>query len=211
MVAGFAAAAPNRTLLEFATRRFDRCPRRQLIDIGCGAGRNAIPLADLGWRVTGVDLSQPMLAAASRRHVLKQFLPLLAPMDALPIGSGTADMVVAHGIWNLARTGREFRHAVAEAARVAAAGASLFVFTFSRTTLSASAEPVAGETFVFTEFSGSPQCFLTRAQLIDELDAAGFEPDPEWPVRELNAPLAHSLRARGPVIFEGGFRRRTEP
>ena len=31
------------------------------IDFGCGTGRNAIPIAQLNWRVLGVDLSIPML------------------------------------------------------------------------------------------------------------------------------------------------------
>ena len=63
---------------------------------------------------------------------------------------------------------RAFRRAVPtravdEAARVAKPGAGLFVFTFSRHTLPAETLPVAGEPFVFTQFSGEPQCFLTES------------------------------------------------
>ena len=47
--------------------------------------------------------------------------------------------------------------------RAAAPGARLFVFTVSRHTLPPEEQPVAGETFVFTRFSGEPQVFLTRA------------------------------------------------
>ena len=32
-------------------------PKGQLLDLGCGQGRNAIPLARLGFEVTGIDLS----------------------------------------------------------------------------------------------------------------------------------------------------------
>ena len=60
---------------------------------------------------------------------------VLAPMDSLPFVSNAFDFVVAHGIWNLARSGQEFRRAAAEAARVARPGAPLFLFTFSRHTL----------------------------------------------------------------------------
>ena len=38
-------------------------------------------------------------------------------------------------------------------------------------------EPVAGEPFVFTQFSGQPQCFLTESQLVSELGIVGFTPD----------------------------------
>jgi hypothetical protein len=117
------------------------------------------------------------------------------------------DLVVAHGIWNLARSGLEFRRALAEAARVATTGAALFVFTFSRRTLPSSATPVTGESFVFTQFSGSPQVFLTEDQLLAELHAAGFVPDPELPLRELNVTRPGQVRSAGtPAIYEAGFR-----
>jgi SAM-dependent methyltransferase len=35
--------------------------RRVAIDVGCGTGRNLIPLAEKGWHVIGADLSEPML------------------------------------------------------------------------------------------------------------------------------------------------------
>ncbi len=161
----------------------------------------------MGWDVVGTDLSWPMLQAASERDGGGLLRLVLAPMHAIPIRGGTVDLIVAHGIWNLARSVFEFRQAVAEAARVARKGAALFVFTFSRNTLPPSAEPVAGEPFVFTQFSGAPQCFLTEPQLLAELAAAGFAPDPDLPLRELNRPAPGSLpTSGGPVIHEGGFR-----
>jgi len=211
-VAGFAQSPPNATLIRFAADELARIGRGRLIDIGCGAARNAAPLAEQGWDVLGTDLSWPMLVAAGRRapspgragrlHVA------LAPMDALPARSASADFIVAHGIWNLARSGAEFRRGVAEAARVAAPGAALFVFTFSRHTLAADAEPVAGEAFVFTQFSGEPQCFVTNEQLVAELGAAGFTPDAAVPWRELNRPGPGALPTGAPVIYECAFRRR---
>lgn len=179
----------------------------RVLDIGCGAGRNAVPLAKAGMPVIGTDLSWPMLCAAAERGAGVDLRLVLAPMDALPVCSGSVDLVIAHGIWNLARSGLEFRRAIKEAARVGTAGAALFVFTFSRRTLPSSATPVPGESFVFTQFSGSPQVFLTQEQLLEELHAMGFEPDPELPLRELNVPPPGQVRSgRTPVIYEAGFR-----
>lgn len=38
-----------------------------VIDFGCGTGRNAIPLLELGWKVVGVDLSSSMLEQFSSK------------------------------------------------------------------------------------------------------------------------------------------------
>ncbi len=127
-------------------------------------------------------------------------------MESLPLAPNRFDFIVAHGIWNLARSRHEFRKAVNEAARVAKSGAPLFLFTFSRHTLADDAAPLTGESFVFTEFSGEPQCFLTDEQIIAELATAGFTVDPSYPLRELNRPES-GLRTSGvPVIYEGVFR-----
>jgi SAM-dependent methyltransferase len=210
-VAGFARSLPNDVLMQFAAREL-RPGRARALDLGCGAGRNAVPLAGLGWDVVGTDLSWPMLAAAAGRAqqeaVSARVHLILAPMDHIPARDGTFDLVIAHGIWNLARSAAEFRRAVGEAARVAAPGAALFVFTFSRHTLPPDTAPVPGEPFVFTQFSGRPQCFLTGAQLVAELGAFGFLPDPGVPLTEHNRPRPGALSGGAPVIYEAAFRLR---
>ena len=47
--------------------RFAQGPVRTLLDLGCGTGRHAIGLAQKGYAVHGVDLSEPMLARARAR------------------------------------------------------------------------------------------------------------------------------------------------
>lgn len=213
MVAGFVQSPPNAVLMQFAADELRRCGQGRVLDIGCGAGRNAVPLAALGWHVLGIDLSGPMLqggAARARDERLADRVRLLrAAMDALPVRDASVDLVLAHGIWNLARSAAEFRRALREAARAARPGAGVFAFTFSRNTFPASAEPVAGEPFVFTQFSGQPQCFLTESQLLAEFADVGFVPDPAVPLTEYNLPRPGALRTgRVPVIYEALFRRR---
>ncbi|HUL73227.1 MAG TPA: class I SAM-dependent methyltransferase [Vicinamibacterales bacterium] len=211
-VAGFTTGTPNLVLLEFARRRLDHARPQRCLDLGCGAARNAVALAETGYRVVGTDLSAPMLAAAQQR-VRSAPAPLLttidlvrAPMTPLPFRSGAFDLIVAHGIWNLARSGAEFRAALAEGARVAAPGAGLFLFTFSRHTLPPDAAPDPGESFVFSSWNGEPQCFLTDVELVAELARAGFAPDPPGPLSEYNVRKPGDLAAPGPpVIYEGTF------
>ena len=38
---------------------------RRLLDVGCGPGRHAVPLAEAGWAVTGIDISQSFLDLAA--------------------------------------------------------------------------------------------------------------------------------------------------
>jgi len=42
-----------------------------LLDLGCGTGRHALLLAEMGYRVSGVDLSETMLASAQERLRLR--------------------------------------------------------------------------------------------------------------------------------------------
>ena len=210
-VAGFAQSPPNEMLMHYAGDLRRTLSGSVALDIGCGAARNGVPLAKAGWRVIGTDTSEPMLEAAARRFRQEgldgRATLVRATMDALPVAHRIADFVVAHGIWNLARTGVEFRAAVREAARAARPGAGLFLFTFSRHTLPDQVKPLDGETFVFTEFAGEPQCFLTAQQIVEELGAAGFTPDGIVPLHELNRPTRLLRSATGPVIYEGTFRR----
>jgi SAM-dependent methyltransferase len=210
-VAGFAQSAPNEALMQFAAGERHAGATR-LLDLGCGAGRNAVPLARLGWSAVGVDLSPPMVVAAAARvrneHLEHHLRLVFARMHELPFAARSFDVVVAHGIWNLARSGSEFRRALGEAARVARPGSGLFVFTFSRNTLPPDAQPVLNESFVFTRFSGEPLCFLTAQQLRTELAAVGFAAEGSAPLRELNLTQPRGLSSRGvPVIYEGIFRR----
>lgn len=212
MVAGFAQSAPNEVLMRFARHELERLGGKGIaLDIGCGAGRNAVPLAEMGWTVVGIDLSRPMLDAAATRPirgtVAGRLTLCLATMEMLPVADGSADLVVAHGIWNLASSDRQFRQSVHAASRAAKPGAALFVFTFSRHTLPPGAHPVPGEAYVFTQFSGQRQCFLTKAQLVEELGAENFAVDSGVSLTEYNRPTARTVEQIGPVIYEAAFRR----
>jgi SAM-dependent methyltransferase len=207
-VEGFGRSPPNEVLMRFIDEELERAPRARVLDVGCGAGRNGVPMARAGCRVLGTDLSWPMLRAAAKKAALEGVAPrtqwALAPMERLPAPDRSFDVIVAHGIWNLARSGVQLRGAIEQAARVARPGAGLFVFTFSRHTLAPDACSVPGEPYVFTQFAGEPQCFLAEPELVALLGSFGFEP--RDPLTEYNRPVPGQLNRGGPVIYEGTFR-----
>jgi SAM-dependent methyltransferase len=51
-------------MLEKAFRRYGKGKTRTVLDLGCGTGNHAFPLAKRGYNVTGVDRSPDMLAKA---------------------------------------------------------------------------------------------------------------------------------------------------
>ncbi len=197
IVSSFRRSRPSTSLLEFTEELAsagEHTTRLRILDIGCGAGRNSVPLARAGHTVFGIDVAQGMIEAAHEHAVeagvVSRCTFRTGPMDALPLDEQRFDLIVAHGVWNLAESEEIFRAAVAEAARLSRPGTSLFVTTFSRNTLPPEAEPVAGTRFVFTDFNGSPQCFLREHELREELAEAGFSAAPDRPVVELNRPAA---------------------
>jgi 2-polyprenyl-3-methyl-5-hydroxy-6-metoxy-1,4-benzoquinol methylase len=53
--------------VEFIVAELGLEPGMSILDMGCGTGRHTVALAQLGYRMTGVDLSAGMLAVARQR------------------------------------------------------------------------------------------------------------------------------------------------
>ncbi len=54
-------------MLERIFAGFANSPVRSILDLGCGTGGHALPLAERGYRVIGVDRSRPMLEQAQAK------------------------------------------------------------------------------------------------------------------------------------------------
>jgi SAM-dependent methyltransferase len=70
-----------------------------LLDLGCGTGRHALLLAEMGHRVSGVDLSEEMLASARER---------LSQRPPEPAQSGRVPPKFVHGDIRTVRLGAKF-------------------------------------------------------------------------------------------------------
>lgn len=90
-------------------------PGSLTIDVGCGEGRLTRQLAELGYRVTGIE-SSPTLAAAARESGVDA---READASSLPVKDGAADLVIAFmSLLNL----DDMQRALREVARVLAPG-----------------------------------------------------------------------------------------
>lgn len=72
-------------------------PAGRVLDIGCGYGRIALPLAELGYRVTGFDIARNLLRAA-RREAARRGLHIAfdeGSMTALPYPDVSFDAVIS--------------------------------------------------------------------------------------------------------------------
>jgi SAM-dependent methyltransferase len=185
--------------------RLARCPEGgDLLDVPCGFGRHAIPLAGAGYRVVGVDRSSPLLDEARRRAGGARW-PKFVQGDyrKLPFADGSFDTAVCL-FSSLGYLGdEEDTKALAEIGRVLRDEGRLVIEIFHRDALVASFreqdwsllgegrllleqrtfDPVAGvaqvtQTLVETSGERESRTFSVRVytatELLAMLAAAGF-------------------------------------
>jgi ubiquinone/menaquinone biosynthesis C-methylase UbiE len=117
-----------------AAARLAGCPEGgDLLDVPCGYGRHSVPLARAGYRVTGVDRSESLLAEARRRTGAER-RPKLTRADyrELPFADGSFDAAI-NLFTSLGYLGDgEDTRALAEIRRVLRPGARLVIETMHR-------------------------------------------------------------------------------
>jgi ubiquinone/menaquinone biosynthesis C-methylase UbiE len=100
---GLVSDEQRRAWLELLSR-FSALPAQQVLDVGCGTGFLALRFAELGHKVTGVDLSPQMIGRARRKAEQAGFDLDFRVGDASALDSGDEayDIVAArHVVWNL--------------------------------------------------------------------------------------------------------------
>ena len=54
-------------LIDRFLKTYGNRPVRNVLDLGCGTGNHALPLAQLGYEIVGVDRSKGMLESARKK------------------------------------------------------------------------------------------------------------------------------------------------
>jgi ubiquinone/menaquinone biosynthesis C-methylase UbiE len=107
-------AALDALVAHFPPQRFPR-----LFEPGIGNGRIAIPLAELGYAVTGADIASTMLRAGKKRATILPIDWHQADVTRLPYADAAFDMAVATHLFYFIR---DWRQAAAELLRVTRSG-----------------------------------------------------------------------------------------
>jgi SAM-dependent methyltransferase len=82
-----------------------------ILDLGCGTGSLSLLAAEMGHRVTGVDLSPNMLARAREKLAGRDAVFLIGDAVSPPVGERRFDAVlVRHVLWALPDPGSALRH-----------------------------------------------------------------------------------------------------
>jgi SAM-dependent methyltransferase len=110
---------------------FEAWRRRDVLDVGCGAGVEVVRFARAGARVTGVDIASSAVAL-TRQNVDQQQLPArlaVADGEALPFRDRSFDFVFAHGVMQYTTSDRQL---VAEVRRVLRPGGVAMFQAYNR-------------------------------------------------------------------------------
>lgn len=142
---------------------------RTVVDLGCGGGLLAVPLAAAGALVVGVDLARRALQEVLRRDV-PALLPLVADLVSVPLAPDCADVVLLADVLEHVA---DPAAAVAEAARLLRPGGSLFVNTIHRTLRSRLFAIVLGEGLGFIPRGTHVWRRFVRPDELEAMAAAG--------------------------------------
>jgi len=161
-------------------------PRTRVLDLGCAGGRNAVLLAASGFDVHALDAAAAMVAhtrarlaavlgaAEARRRVQQGRMDELSRYPAAHF-----DLIVAVGIYHSARSGEEWRRAMAETARVLRPAGLLLLTHFTpRTDIGGQGVvPVPGEPHLYRGFESGLHYLLEAEELDAALAGHGLHPE----------------------------------
>jgi ubiquinone/menaquinone biosynthesis C-methylase UbiE len=118
---------PEATMTALTDRLAEGLGRAEaVLELGVGTGRVAVPLSERGYAITGIDVSERMLAVLDAKSSAVE--AQVADATDLPFGDASFDAVLAVDFFHLIS---EWRRAVDEAVRVLRPGGTIVLSTFA--------------------------------------------------------------------------------
>lgn len=179
--------------LAWLLRRVPVSPATTVVDLGCGGGLFAAPLARLGARVLGIDRSRPSLATA-RAHVPEARFAC-ADVRACPLPDACADLVL---LADVVEHVPGWPAAIGEAARLLRPGGALYVNTINRTARARWLAVVLGEGLGFLPRGTHDPALFVRPS---ELCAAAMTADLRTVAIEGEAPRLFATLRTGAIAL----------
>jgi len=189
---------PHHTVISFA-EALRRRGARQVLDLGCGAGRHVVYLARHGYSVCATDISTTGITVA-RQRLRAEHLPAtlhLSDMTALPLSSGSVDAVISLSVIYHNRLGAVQR-TVAEIGRVLRpAGLALLTLISTRGYRYGEGHQIEPDTYLPTTGpdTGLPHHFFDEARarsLLHGFEVTELTLDEHEEVAEDGSALRHS-------------------
>ncbi len=164
----------NRVLLASIRARLgDGLKDMTVVDLGCGGGILAEPLARAGARVVGLDISHPSLLAC-RRHAagISRLSLVRGDVRAPPLAPAWADLVLCSDVLEHVP---DWRAVMVAAAHLLRPGGTLFAATINRTAQATLLAVTLGEGLGFVpRGTHDPALFITPAELITQARTLGL-------------------------------------
>lgn len=153
---------PSDVFVRYCHRHLDRAVDTELLDFGFGTGANLLHLAQLGFKMTGVEISADALSKAKGRlqaNGLSARLSLIKAGASLPYPSSSFDAVIAWQVlyynnWDT------WRAAISEMERVIRPGGKVIVATAAPGDLSQSLAEDLGHGLYRSRVPGQEGCIL---------------------------------------------------
>ncbi len=91
---------PTESIVRFIKANFPNPANAHILDLGCGAGRHVLFLAEQGYKVTGIDFSQQGLDIAKKRIEEKRLHAQLSKGSilSLPFQNESFDGIISYGV-----------------------------------------------------------------------------------------------------------------
>ena len=161
----------------------------RVLELGVGTGRLAVPMAEAGLQVVGVDSSAAMLAKLAARDPAGAVEVVCGDMvDDLPDGPFDAALVAYNTIFNLLDEGAQQRCFAAVAARLVAGGSFVVeafvpdVATHAATPTDVSVKSLAVDRVVLSVTVNAPDDQRAEGQFVEFTESGGVRLRP-WAIR----------------------------